>query len=90
MTEKLYLYDVVDATPRFYVVGKTVYRLNGEALYTIDGAAKTMTPIGATEPVFQIKRGWVYADDRAVLMSTAMHRILAGAGQPFDVSNMVA
>jgi hypothetical protein len=28
---KLYLFDVIDATPRFYVVGKTVYRLNGEA-----------------------------------------------------------
>jgi hypothetical protein len=45
---------------------------------------------GATEPVFKIKAGWVYAGGRAVLMSTAMHRILAGAGQPFDVSTMVA
>jgi hypothetical protein len=45
---------------------------------------------GATEPVFKIKAGWVYAGGRAVLMSTAMHRMLAGAGQPFDVSTMVA
>jgi hypothetical protein len=75
MTEKLYLYDVANAAPRFYVIGKTVYRLNGEAVYTIDGAAKTMTPIGATEPVFQIKCGWIYAGGRAILYAPQMERI---------------
>ncbi len=72
------------------MVGKTVYRLNGEAVYTIDGAQKTMTPLGASEPIFRIKAGWVYAGGRAVLYSPDMDRILAAAGQRFDVSNMVA
>jgi hypothetical protein len=31
MTEKLYFYDVVDASPRLYVVGKVAYHLNGKA-----------------------------------------------------------
>jgi hypothetical protein len=90
MTEKLYLYDVVDATPRFVVHGSRVCRLNGEAVYAIDGEAKTMTPIGATAPVFKISGGWVVACGRAVLWSPQMDRILTGAGQKFDVSNMVA
>jgi hypothetical protein len=90
MTEKLYLYDVVDAAPRFVVHGSRVCRLNGEAVYTIDAEQKTMTPVGADKPVFKIQGGWVVACGRAVLWSPDMDRILAGAGQPFHVTNMVA
>jgi hypothetical protein len=90
MTEKLYLYDVVDATPKFFVRGSTVCKLNGETVYTIDGEQETMTPLGADKPVFKISGGWVIACGRAVLWSAGMDRILAGAGQRFDVSNMVA
>jgi hypothetical protein len=91
MTEKLYLYDVVDATPRFFVRGRTVCRLtSGEAVYVIDGDEKTMTPAGADKPVFKIQGGWVVACGRAVLWSPDMDRILAAAGQKFDVTNMVA
>lgn len=91
MTEKLYFYDVVDATPRFVVHGSRVCRLtNGEAVYVIDGEAKTMTPVGADKPVFKLQGGWVVAGGRAVLYSPDMDRILAAAGQRFDVSNMVA
>jgi hypothetical protein len=90
MTEKLYLYDVVDATPPFYVIGNTVHRLNGEPVYTIDGEKKQMRPVGATEPVFRINHGWVNACGRAVLWSPHLDRILAGAGQRLDVRNMVA
>jgi len=59
MTEKLYLYDAVDATPRFVVHGSRVCRLNGEAVFVIDGDARTMTPIGADKPVFKLQGGWV-------------------------------
>jgi hypothetical protein len=90
MTEKLYLYDVVDAAPRFVVHGSRVCRLNGEAVDTIDAEQKTMTPVGADKPVFKIQGGWVVACGRAVLWSPDMDRILAGAGQPFHVTNMVA
>jgi hypothetical protein len=88
---KLYLFDTVDATPRFYVVGKTVYRLNGEAVFVIDGEKHRMTPIGSPKPVFRItSEGWIAACSRAVLWSPHMDRILAGAGRPVDVTNMVA
>jgi hypothetical protein len=57
MTEKLYLYDVVDATPRFVVRGRMVCRLtSGEAVFAIDGDARTMTPIGADKPRVQDPR----------------------------------
>jgi hypothetical protein len=90
MTEKLYLYDVVDATPRFVVHGSRVCRLNGEAVFVIDGDARTMTPCGADKPQFKLQGGWVVACSRAVLWSPDMDRILAGAEQKFDVTNMVA
>jgi hypothetical protein len=90
MTEKLYLYDVVDAMPRFVVRGRTVCRLSGEAVYVIDGEEKTMTPCGADKPVFKIQGGWIVACGRAVLWSPDMDRILAAAGQRFDMANMVA
>jgi hypothetical protein len=90
MTEKLYLYDVVDATPRFVVRGRTVCRLSGEAVYVIDGEEKTMTPVGADKPVFKLQGGWVVACGRAVLSSPDMDRILAAAGRPVEVANMVA
>jgi hypothetical protein len=74
MTEKLYLYDVVDATPRFVVHGNRVCRLNGEAVFVIDGDARTLTPVGADKPVFKLQGGWVVACGRAVLC-------VAGHGQ---------
>jgi hypothetical protein len=89
MTEKLYFYDVVDTMSRFVVHGSRVCRLNGEAVFAIDGEAKTMTPIGAEKPVFKIHPGWVVAYG-PVLWSPDINRILAGAGQKFDVQNMVA
>jgi hypothetical protein len=67
-----------------------VFKLSGETMFTIDGDAKTMTPIGADKPVFKVQGGWVVACGRAVLWSPQMDWILAGAGQKFDVSNMVA
>jgi hypothetical protein len=90
MTEKLYFYDVVDAMPRFVVHGSRVCRLNGQAVFVIDGDARTMTPIGAEKPVFKISGGWVIACGRTALMSPAMDRVLAGAWSARDVSNMVA
>jgi hypothetical protein len=58
-------FDTVDATPRFYVVGKTVYRLNGEAVFVIDGEKQRMTPIGSPKPVFRItSEGWIAACSR--------------------------
>jgi hypothetical protein len=44
------------STPRLVVRGSTVCRLNGEAVYVIDGDAKTMTPIGADKPRVQTQR----------------------------------
>jgi hypothetical protein len=88
---KLYLFDAVDATPRFYVVGKSVYRLNGEPAFVIAGEKQRMTPMGSTKPVSRItSEGWITACGRAVRWSPQMDRILAGAGQKFDVTNMVA
>jgi hypothetical protein len=88
---KLYLYDAVDASPKFFVKGSTVYRLNGEAAFTIDGEKQRMTPMGSTKPAFRIvAEGWVTACGRAVLMSPAMDRVLAGVWQTRDVHSLIA
>jgi hypothetical protein len=88
---KLYLFDVVDAMPRFYVVGKTVYRLNGEPVFVIDGEKQRMIPMNSSKPVFRItSEGWITVCGRAVLWSPRIDQILAGAGRPIDVTNMVA
>jgi hypothetical protein len=56
MTEKLYLYDVVDAAPRFFVRGSTVCKLSGEPTYAIEGEKRTMVPVGGGQAGVQDQR----------------------------------
>jgi hypothetical protein len=60
--------------------------------YTIDPIRKLAYRAGTTEAVLMICGGWLFDVDsgRAVLMSPAMDRLLAGAWQTRDVSSLVA